>query len=248
MTKIDSLRRYLLPCITPTTTAAAAATATKKRLSTSLREDIIPQLVVDSSSSDDDSISTRSSSTTAPRHSKSMVIGTFYGHRRGHLRLAIQHDRRNPKPALLLHLSIPTHLLLKEMRTGLLRILLDSRDSADQYSNGNLRSCPLHSVPMWNMCVNGRKVGFASKRRPTHQDRLILKTMQSTTVGAGVLPPGLGLGPDGGADHEEDLGELVYMRANYERVVGSADSESFHLVNPDACPGQELSVFLMRHR
>ena len=48
------------------------------------------------------------------------------------------------------------------------------------------------------------------------------------------------------AVHGMGLEELLYMRAHYEHVVGSADSESFHLINPDESPGQELSVFLLR--
>lgn len=64
--------------------------------------------------------------------------------------------------------------------------------------------------------------------------------MKSMTVGAGVIPPGLGVGPGQLSE------EIMYMRANYEHIVGSADSESFHLINPDQCPGQELSVFLLR--
>lgn len=70
----------------------------------------------------------------------------------------------------------------------------------------------------------------------------MLKTMQSTTVGAGVMPSGFGLGSGSGSE------EVMYMRANYEHVVGSADSESFHLINPDEFPGQELSIFLLRSR
>lgn len=69
----------------------------------------------------------------------------------------------------------------------------------------------------------------------------MLKTMQSTTVGAGVMPTGYGLESESGQ-------EVMYMRANYEHVVGSADSESFHLINPDQYPGQELSVFLLRSK
>ncbi|KAF6160994.1 hypothetical protein GIB67_007635 [Kingdonia uniflora] len=90
------------------------------------------------------------------------------------------------------------------------------------------------------MCINGRKVGFAAKRKRNDKDRLILKTMQSTTVGAGVIPAELT------REFDEGEGELIYMRANYERVVASGDSESYHLINTDACPDQELSIFLMR--
>lgn len=68
----------------------------------------------------------------------------------------------------------------------------------------------------------------------------MLKTMQSTTVGAGVIPAGFW--STSGSE------EIMYMRANYEHVLCNADSESFHLVNPDDCAGQELSVFLMRSR
>lgn len=71
----------------------------------------------------------------------------------------------------------------------------------------------------------------------------MLKTMQSITVGAGVIP--LGSGSGSGSLSEE---EVMYMRANYECVTGSGDSESFHLINPDDGPGQELSFFLLRTR
>lgn len=70
----------------------------------------------------------------------------------------------------------------------------------------------------------------------------MLKTMSSTTVGAGVMPIRSGLGSGSVSE------EVMYMRANYEHMVGSADSESFYLINPDECPSQELSVFLLRSR
>lgn len=239
--KTDSLRRFLLTCISPTTTATTTATATapKKRLSTSLRDEQDQhndhQEPDSSTTTPEDSININYSSSSAPpRSSKSMVIGTFFGHRRGHLSFSIQHDRLNPKPPLLLHLSIPTYLLVKEMQSGVVRIVLECK-SVDEAT----RSCALQAVPMWTMCVNGRKAGFAARKRASDKDRLVLKTMQSTTVGAGVMPAGL-LGSC-------SEGDVIYMRANYERVVGSADSESFHLISPEACPAQELSVFLLRY-
>lgn len=61
--------------------------------------------------------------------------------------------------------------------------------------------------------------------------------MQSINTGAGALPAGLWL---------SETEEIMYMRANYEHVVGGADSESFHLINPDEGPGQEFSLFLIR--
>ncbi|KAF1895615.1 hypothetical protein Lal_00041896 [Lupinus albus] len=120
------------------------------------------------------------------------------------------------------------------MQNGVVRIALES----------NYHSTPLRSIPVWTVFCNGKKTGFAAKRKASDHVRSVLKTMQCVTVGAGVIPSrfrsssdsGLGLGSD----------ELMYMRANFEHVVGNADSESFHLINPDDCPGQELSVFLLR--
>ncbi|PIA54571.1 hypothetical protein AQUCO_00900854v1 [Aquilegia coerulea] len=241
MKKIDSLRRFLLPCITPTTIPTTTTTiTTKKRLSTSLRDDIPEEQDHNREEEEEEDSTTTTTTTTeesvnsypsyvAPRSSKSMVIGTLYGHRKGHVCFCIQHDRLNCKPSLFLEFSIPTYLLVKEMQCGLVRIALEC-------TRTDLSSCPLHSIPIWVMCINGRKVGFASRRKTSDKDRLILKTMQSTTVGAGVIPM-VNVGEEG---------ELIYMRANYERVIGSANSESFYLINPDGGMGQEFSVFLMR--
>ncbi|XP_062006728.1 protein MIZU-KUSSEI 1 [Rosa rugosa] len=241
MTKIDSLRRFLLPCFSPS--SPAAATATKKRLSTSLRDDIVDD---QEPAQDSDPSSPTASATSAPssaaqpRPSKSMVIGTIFGHRRGHVWFCVQHDRLSTRPALLLELSILTHQLVKEMRFGLVRITLE----CDDRSSDLLATCPLRSVPVWALHCNGRKLGFAARRKAGDKVRLMLKAMESTTVGAGALPAGFGFG-SGSSDSE---GPVMYMRSNYEHVVGSADSESFHLINPDQFPGQELSVFLLRSR
>ncbi|XP_054779729.1 protein MIZU-KUSSEI 1 [Prosopis cineraria] len=242
---IDVLRRFLLcfnsadsPVANPSHSAAnpASSATPKKRLSTSLRDDIADEKTnargtcnqdQDSSS---DSIGTAASA-APPRPSKSMVIGTIFGNRRGHVWFCVQHDRLSIKPILLLELSIFTNQLVQEMRFGLVRIALECDRSG-------LESCPLRSVPVWTMFCNGRKVGFAAKRKPSERVTLILKTMQCVSVGAGVLPSGL--------KTDSVSEELMYMRANYEHVVGSADSESFHLINPDESPGQELSVFLLR--
>ncbi|KAI4354574.1 hypothetical protein L6164_003424 [Bauhinia variegata] len=247
---IDTLRRFLFPCFCPATTERSlsgtnpASAPPKKRISTSLRDDIPDEKKPkgtrnqdqDSQSSaggSNDSSATAASMATQPRPSKSMVIGTIFGNRRGHVWFCIQHDRLSIKPTLLLELSILTQQLVQEMRCGLVRIALES-------NRPELELCPLRSIPVWTMFCNGRKLGFAAKRKASERVRLILKTMQCVTVGAGVIPSGFG--SDSGSD------ELMYMRANYEHVVGSADSESFHLINPDECPGQELSVFLLRSR
>ncbi|MFS7907047.1 putative protein MIZU-KUSSEI 1-like, plant [Helianthus anomalus] len=70
--------------------------------------------------------------------------------------------------------------------------------------------------------------------------------MQSVSAGAGVLPPE--------NDHSSD--GIMYLRASFWRIIGSPNSESFHMINPQndgRSPnsnshnsGQELSIFLLR--
>ncbi|CAI0465304.1 unnamed protein product [Linum tenue] len=61
-------------------------------------------------------------------------------------------------------------------------------------------------------------------------------------MGAGVLPPAgkeAAAAVDGG-------GEVTYIRARFERVVGSKDSEALYMINPDGAAGAELSLFFVR--
>ncbi|KAH6795277.1 hypothetical protein C2S51_036263 [Perilla frutescens var. frutescens] len=153
------------------------------------------------------------------------VTCTFFGHRRGRVSFCIQEDTKGP-PLLLLEFAVPTSYLAREMQHGLLRIALES---------DRRRRRPLYDVPVWCMYCNGRKVGFATRRQMTAGDAGVLKLMQSVSVGAGVLP----------AEDDGELG-LLYLRATFDRVIGSPDSESFHIRNPVGSSGQELSVFLFR--
>lgn len=72
----------------------------------------------------------------------------------------------------------------------------------------------------------------------TANDATVLKLMQLVSVGAGVLPVA--------SKMEGSNGDLMYLRASFERVIGSVDSESFHMINPSGSSGQELSIFLLR--
>ena len=56
-------------------------------------------------------------------------------------------------------------------------------------------------------------------------------------MGAGVLPRNYN---GNGAESE---GELMYMRARFERVVGFKDSKAFYMMNPDGT-GALNSVFI----
>uniref|UniRef100_A0A7N0TY68 Protein MIZU-KUSSEI 1 n=1 Tax=Kalanchoe fedtschenkoi TaxID=63787 RepID=A0A7N0TY68_KALFE len=220
MVKIDALRRLLLPCLTPKATTPAVAAPAKKRISTSLRDDIPDDMLPSRDPDLDDS--NGDMNVAASRPSKTMVVGTIIGRRRGHVWFCVQHDRHSANPSLLLELSIPITHLVKEMQSGLVRLALECTRS-------DLNSCHLHHVPEWLLYCNGKKAGFAVRRKASGEMREMLRKMQNTTMGAGVIDDG-----------------IMYMRANYERVVGSLDSESFHLINPHGHPNQEFSLFLLR--
>lgn len=174
-------------------------------------------------------------STTAAASTTTTVTGTFFGYRKGRVSFCLQEDTRS-SPLLLLELAVPTVYLAKEMQHGLLRIALEcDRSSQNNMVYRHKEGCSLFNVPVWSMYCNGRKAGFAVRRQMTVSDMAILKLMQSVSVGAGVLPV------------QEDSGDLLmYLRASFERVIGSVDSESFHMINPVGSSGQELSIFLLR--
>ncbi|KAJ1398538.1 Protein MIZU-KUSSEI 1-like, plant [Sesbania bispinosa] len=160
------------------------------------------------------------------------ITGTILGYRRGKALFCIQANANSTNPILLLELAIPTSVLAKEMRGGTLRIVLESSTTG---------SCNnLFSTPLWTMYCNGRKVGYAVKRRPSHGDFEVLNLMRSVDVGTGVI--------NGKELNQED--ELMYLRANFQRVRGSSNSncESFHLIDPEGSIGQELSIFFFRSR
>lgn len=156
----------------------------------------------------------------------SRVTGTLYGYRKGHVHFVVQEDPRS-KPVLLLELATPTNSLVKEMASGLVRIALECERTANRGK--------LFQESIWTMYCNGRKTGYAIKRNCSETDGQILKMVEAVSMGAGVLPI------EEGSD-----GELMYMRAKFERVVGSRDSEAFYMMNPDGTGGPELSIFLLR--
>ncbi|KFK44201.1 hypothetical protein AALP_AA1G227800 [Arabis alpina] len=176
--------------------------------------------------------SSSSSDHSSSSHSNSIVSGTFFGHRRGRVSFCLQDSTVRSPPLLLLELAVPTTALAKEMdQAGVLRIALECDR---RRSNNNNRSSSIFDVPVWSMYCNGRKMGFAVRRKVTENDAVFLRMMQSVSVGAGVLP----------LEKEEE--QTLYLRARFERVTGSSDSESFHMMNPGGSYGQELSIFLLR--
>lgn len=155
------------------------------------------------------------------------VTGTLFGHKKGHVSFAVQ-EQPGAEPVLLLELATPTSLLVKEMASGLVRIALE----CEKARGGVAGSGRLLSEPVWTMHCNGRKSGYAVARACEESDWKVLRTVQTVSIGAGVIPA--------------EGGEVLYMRAKFERVVGSRDSEAFYMLNPDGNGGPELSIFLLR--
>ncbi|KAJ1405330.1 Protein MIZU-KUSSEI 1-like, plant [Sesbania bispinosa] len=160
----------------------------------------------------------------------SLITGTIFGYRRGKVSFCIQANANSTNPILLLELAVPTSILAKEMRGGTLRISLESS------SGNNNNSSSLLSTPVWTMYCNGRKVGYAVKRRPSNMDYEALRLMRSVVVGTGVMK----------CKEEEEDDQVMYLRGNFQRVRGSSECESFHLIDPEGDIDQELSIFFFR--
>ncbi|XP_057961569.1 protein MIZU-KUSSEI 1 [Malania oleifera] len=157
------------------------------------------------------------------------VVGTLFGYRRGHVHFAFQEDPKL-RPAFLIELATPTSVLVREMASGLVRIALECEKKAEK------KGVKLLGEPLWRTYCNGKKCGYAMRRECGAEEWMVLKAVEPISMGAGVLP-GNGVGSEG---------ELMYMRAKFERVVGSKDSEAFYMMNPDGSGGPELSIYLLR--
>lgn len=159
------------------------------------------------------------------------VTGTLFGFHKGKVSLALQ---ENPKclPWLVVELALQTNVLQKELSAGMVRIVLECEKQTEK------EKIKLFDEPLWTMYCNGKKTGYGVKREATEDDLNIMELLKAVSMGAGVFP--------GNTETEGPDGELAYMRAFFERVVGSKDSQTFYMVSPDAKNGPELSIFLVR--
>ncbi|KAH0676443.1 hypothetical protein KY285_024244 [Solanum tuberosum] len=167
------------------------------------------------------------------------ITGTIFGSRKGKVNFCIQSNPNSTNPILLLELAVSTSSLASEMQKGVVRIALESK--TNDYSSSSSSSASFLSMPIWRMYCNGKKVGFAVKRKPTKVDLQVLRQMESVIVGAGIIH-----GKKGVIKKDNDDDDIMYLRGKFERVYGSNDSESFHLVDPEENMGQELSIFFLR--
>lgn len=160
------------------------------------------------------------------------MTGTLFGYRKARVNLLIQ---ENPRclPLLILELAIPTGKLLQDMGSGLVRMALECERKAGEKTK-------IVDEPIWTMYCNGRKSGYGVKREATEEDLAFMQTLHAVSMGAGVVPT------DGAGDQNSADGDLTYMRSQFERVIGSKDSETYYMVTPDGNNGPELSIFFVR--
>ncbi|XP_058097037.1 protein MIZU-KUSSEI 1 [Magnolia sinica] len=158
------------------------------------------------------------------------TTGTLFGYRKGRVSLAIQEDRKQA-PAFVIELPMLASTLHKEMASGLVRIALESETRTHKKK--------LLEEQVWAVYCNGRKTGYSIRRKQTSDDELhVMQLLRGVSMGAGVLPSP--------SEKETSDGELTYIRARFERVVGSKDSEAFYMINPDGTAGPDLSIFFVR--
>ncbi|GJN17408.1 hypothetical protein PR202_gb04470 [Eleusine coracana subsp. coracana] len=180
----------------------------------------------------------------------SRTTGTLFGHRRARVTLAVQ-ETPGSVPILLLELAMQTGRFMQEMGAEHLRVALECEKKppgsggAGRTGIGRTR---LLDEPLWTAYVNGRKIGYAVRREPSEDDLTVMQLLRTVSAGAGVLPADVvgGGGGGAGAEGQQEAGDLAYMRAHFDRVVGSRDSESFYMLNPDGNNGPELSIFFIR--
>ncbi|KAL5570293.1 hypothetical protein UlMin_026868 [Ulmus minor] len=163
-------------------------------------------------------------------HGAIRMTGTLFGHRKSRVNLAIQESPRC-LPILLLELAITTGKLLQDMGMGMVRIALECEKHPAEKTK-------VLEEPIWTLYCNGRKSGYGVRREATDEDFYVMQLLHNVSMGAGVLPTEAG-------DHHD--GELTYLRAYFERVIGSRDSETYHMLSPDGnATGPELSIFFVR--
>lgn len=134
-------------------------------------------------------------------------------------------------------MAVQTQVLMREMGSGMVRIALECERAVAGREAAGRR---VMEEGMWGLFYNGRKSGYAVRREATEEDLKLMELLRAVSMGAGVLLPG----EDGMAGGEQ--GEVAYLRAFFEHVAGSRDSETLYLVSPEDNNGPELTIFFVR--
>ncbi|KAK6938727.1 Protein MIZU-KUSSEI 1-like, plant [Dillenia turbinata] len=171
-----------------------------------------------------------------PQLADKATTGTLFGYKKGRVSLAIQEDP-HCFPIFIIELPMLTSALHKEMASDIVRIALESETKTHKKK--------LMEEFVWAVYCNGRKIGYSIRRKQMSDDELhVMQHLRGVSMGAGVLPA-----PSSEKEAPSSIdGELTYMRARFDRVVGSKDSEAFYMINPDGIEGPELSIFFVRAR
>ncbi|KAE8801019.1 protein MIZU-KUSSEI 1-like [Hordeum vulgare] len=176
-------------------------------------------------------------------HGATRTTGTLYGRRKSRITIAF-HDSPGSPPGLLLEMCVPTAKFIQDVSSaGMVRVTLEC-DKQQQYQHQHaVEAAPaqrrLLDEPTWSAEVNGESVGYASRREATDEDERVMRLLYATSMGAGVLPDDVA---------EQANGELTYMRVHFDRVVGSKDSETYYMYNPEgSATGPELTIFFVRN-
>ncbi|XP_057973333.1 protein MIZU-KUSSEI 1 [Malania oleifera] len=159
------------------------------------------------------------------------TTGTIFGYRKGRVSLTIQ-ENPHCAPMFVIELPMLTSAFHKEMDSDIVRIALESESRTHRKK--------VMEEFVWAIYCNGRKAGYSIRRKQMSAEEMyVMQILRGVSMGAGVLP----------SPSEKQAsfdGELTYMRARFERVVGSKDSEALHMINPDGAQGPELSIFFVR--
>ncbi|KAK7350840.1 hypothetical protein VNO77_09834 [Canavalia gladiata] len=160
------------------------------------------------------------------------ISGTLFGYHKGRVSLSVQ---ENPRclPSLVVELSMQTNMLQKELSGGMVRIALECEKRPDKDKTKMINE------PLWTMYCNGKKSGYGVRREATDEDLYVMELLKAVSMGAGVLP----LRSD---VDDVDGGELAYMRATFDHVVGSKDSETLYMLSPEGNTGPDLTIFFVR--
>lgn len=128
--------------------------------------------------------------------------------------------------------SFPLITIFTDLRLFQVRIALECEKSAEQ------RPGRLLDEPLWTVFFNGKKSGYGMRRQASPDDLALMEVLKAVSVGAGVLP--------GRSETEGPDGEMTYMRADFEHVVGSRDSETLYMFGPEGNNGPDLTIFFVR--
>ncbi|XP_047329455.1 protein MIZU-KUSSEI 1 [Impatiens glandulifera] len=163
------------------------------------------------------------------------TTGTLFGYKKGRLILAVQDDPHR-LPIFIIELPLLTSTFHKEMDSDdIIRIALESETKSHKKK--------LMEEFVWAVYCNGRKIGYSIRRREMNDDELyVMQLLRGVSMGAGVVP----CPPEKGQAPAPVDGELTYIRARFDRVIGSKDSEALYMINPHGPTGPDLSIFFLR--